>query len=92
MIGKKPKVAVCISGEPRFEFDAFPYIYNTFLTHSKYDTDVYIHSLKPTLSLNLYQPKKYLIEPNIESLILNKTYLKLKNYHNINFVGNCDNR
>lgn len=91
MTGRKPKIALCISGEPRCEFDTFAYIYNAFLTHSKYDTDVYIHSLKPILSLNLYQPKTYLIEPNIENLILKKTLSKLKNYPNINFVGNCNN-
>ena len=63
MTGKKIKVALCLSGEPRSTMASFPYIYETFLrTNSIYQTDVYIHSLKGFRSLKSYQPKNSLIE------------------------------
>jgi hypothetical protein len=45
MSNKKPKIALCLSGEPRNDIATFPYIYNSFLTFSQYEVDVYIHSL-----------------------------------------------
>tara|TARA_R110000803_G_C11965897_1_gene319203 strand:+ start:32 stop:739 length:708 start_codon:yes stop_codon:yes gene_type:complete len=91
MSGKKIKVALCISGEPRWDFETFASIYKTFLTSSKYNTDVFIHSLKQPTTLDLYQPKNYLIEPNIENFLIEDTLSKIKNPSEINFRGYCDN-
>jgi hypothetical protein len=63
MTGKKIKIALCLSGEPRSSMASFPYIYETFLRNNPiYQTDVYIHSLKGFRSLKSYQPKNFLIE------------------------------
>ena len=41
----KPKIALCLSGEPRSSMFCFPYIYESFLDLGfEYEVDVYIHS------------------------------------------------
>tara|TARA_R110000782_G_scaffold129996_1_gene221649 strand:- start:309 stop:1043 length:735 start_codon:yes stop_codon:yes gene_type:complete len=90
MTGKKIKIALCLSGEPRSSMASFPYIYETFLTdNNRYETEVYIHSLKGFRALNMYEPKNSLIENlNITQLqiSLNKSLLneskKFNNSHN----------
>ena len=65
MNGKKIKIALCLSGEPRSSMASFPYIYETFLrNNSIYQTDIYIHSLKGFRALDSYQPKKHHVEVN----------------------------
>ena len=44
MIGKKTKIALCLSGEPRSSMFCFPYIYESFIDlGDKYEIDIYIH-------------------------------------------------
>ena len=72
MTGKKPKIALCLSGEPRSSMFCFPYIYETFLKETAYyDIDVYIHSWKGFRALDLYNPKKYRIEFINEPIFVN---------------------
>jgi hypothetical protein len=63
MIGKKIKVALCLSGEPRSSMVSFPYIYETFLRPNPiYETDVYIYSRSGFRALELYNPTNYIID------------------------------
>jgi hypothetical protein len=65
MTGKKIKVALCLSGEPRSSMFCFPYIYESFINLGpQYEVDVYIHSWKNFRALPLYNPKNLKIEPN----------------------------
>jgi hypothetical protein len=65
MTGKKIKIALCLSGEPRSSMFCFPYIYESFINLGpKYEVNTYIHSWKNFRSLPLYSPKLYKIEPN----------------------------
>ena len=83
MTSKKIKAALCISGEPRNDIDVFPYIHKHFLSNPQLDTDVYIHSWKYFKSLDLYKPKKCLVESNQEYEIINKVYDKIPNLDKI---------
>lgn len=69
----KPRIALCLSGEPRSSMACFPYIYETFLKDNKfYNIDVYIHTWKGFRALDLYNPKEYVIEPiEVESYVTN---------------------
>ena len=41
MTGKKIKIALCLSGEPRWATIGFPYIYETFLLpNNNFEVDV----------------------------------------------------
>lgn len=93
MTGKKIKVALCISGDPRNDIYAFPYIYKYFLSDPLLETDVYIHTWKNFESLDLYKPKQCLIENNLESKIVNNFLNKFKNLEKINLLEkyNFDN-
>ena len=64
MTGNKIKIALCFSGEPRNDIYTFPFIYNNFLNNDKFKVDTYMHSWKDIKSLDLYKPKKCLIEYN----------------------------
>jgi hypothetical protein len=69
MTGKKLKIALCLSGEPRSSMFCFPYIYESFIQpNDLYETDVYIHSFKNFRAADLYQPKKIHINTISESL------------------------
>jgi hypothetical protein len=60
---RKVKIALCLSGQPRNTMAAFPYIYESFLLpHTEYQVDTYIHSWNGFRALDLYSPKRYLIE------------------------------
>ena len=62
----KPKIALCLSGEPRSSMFCFPYIYESFLDLGfEYEVDVYIHSWKNFRALPLYKCKNFKIEPHI---------------------------
>lgn len=74
----RPKIALCLSGDPRCDIEAFPYISKKFLNNPNFDTDVYIHSWKSFESLDLYKPKQCLIESNQEGLIINQTLNQIK--------------
>ena len=77
MTGKKIKVALCLSGEPRSSMASFPYIYETFLRSNEiYQTDTYIYSLKGFRALDSYQPKNY----HIKNLNISQQHLNLKSY------------
>jgi len=65
----KPKIALCLSGEPRSSMASFPYMYESFLKDNHlYDIDVYAHSWKGFRALDLYNPKKYIIEKTNQEL------------------------
>mgnify|MGYP003642649379 CR=1 FL=1 len=64
----KIKVALCLSGEPRSSMFCFPYIYETFINLGpEYEVDVYIHTRKGFRALEMYNPKKYLIDTTDEN-------------------------
>jgi hypothetical protein len=67
MTGKKTKVALCLSGEPRNSMFCFPYIYESFINLGpQYEVDVYIHSWRGFRALNLYNPKNFQIDNCID--------------------------
>jgi len=64
----KIKVALCLSGEPRSSMFCFPYIYETFINLGpEYEVDVYIYTRKGFRALELYNPKKFLIDKTDEN-------------------------
>jgi hypothetical protein len=68
MTGKKIKIALCLSGEPRSSMACFPYIYETFLKpNPTYETDVFVHSFKGFRALDLYSPKQIQINTQEEN-------------------------
>ena len=72
MTGKKIRVALCLSGEPRSSMASFPYIYEAFLKdNDTYDIDVYSHSWKGFRALDLYKPKNSQIESINEPIFIN---------------------
>jgi hypothetical protein len=76
MTGKKMRIALCLSGEPRSSMFSFPYIYEAFLKDNQlYDIDVYCHSWKGFRALDLYKPKNYKIE-NINEHLFVESALK----------------
>ena len=98
MSGKKIKIALCLSGEPRSTMFCFPYIYESFINLGpEYEVDVYIHSWKNFRALSLYNPKSVKIEPNksieIKSKIshpYNNSYFQ--NYTLMHYsIGECFN-
>ena len=75
MTGKKIRIALCISGEPRNSMFSFPYIHETFLKSNPiYETDVFIHSFKGFRALELYNPKEYYIDGIDENVIFNNFF------------------
>lgn len=63
MSGKKIKVALCLSGEPRSSMASFSYIYETYLIpNGIYETDVYIYAGTGFRALKLYNPTDYVID------------------------------
>ena len=70
MNNTKPKIALCISGEPRNTMQCFPYIYESILRpYLGYQVDVYIHTFKPYRTIKSYSPLKYKIESEDEYVI-----------------------
>jgi hypothetical protein len=77
MSGKKCKIALCLSGEPRSSMFCFPYYYETFLNNNPmYETDVYIHTWKNFRALPLYNPKKFTIDIIDQNQYLNNFFNK----------------
>jgi len=77
MSGKKLKIALCLSGEPRSSMFCFPYYYETFLNNNlMYETDVYIHAWKNFRALPLYNPKKVQIDVIDQNKYLNDFFQK----------------
>ena len=63
MNGKKIKIALCLSGEPRSSMFCFPYIYESFINlGQQYQVDTYIHTRKTFRAFYLYKPKKYILD------------------------------
>lgn len=82
MNGKKTKIALCLSGEPRSSMFCFPYIYESFINLGpEYEVDIYIHTRKGFRALELYNPKKFLIDKVDE----NKLWDNYFNHLNTNF-------
>ena len=72
MIGKNntPKIALCISGEPRNSMVSFPYIYESILNPLQgFNVDVFIHSFKVYRAMNLYSPTSYEIEYRDDGIV-----------------------
>jgi len=83
MIGKKIKIALCLSGEPRNSMFCFPYISESFLVnYPQFEIDTYIHTFKNYRAINLYNPVKLEIEYKDE----NKIYKSYTSKYGINFV------
>jgi len=84
-MGKKTKIALCLSGEPRSSMFCFPYIYESLINlNPEYEVDVYIHSWKNFRALPLYHPKKYLIDWINEEEFYRHFILKLTHNQDIN--------
>ena len=63
MTGKKIRIALCLSGEPRSSMFCFPYIYESFINLGpQYEVDTYSHSWKNYRALPLYNPKKVYVQ------------------------------
>jgi hypothetical protein len=85
MSGKKIKIALCLSGEPRSTMFCFPYIYESFINLGpEYEVDVYIHSWKNFRALPLYNSKNIKIEPHIPQQIKNILPSKFNSKHYFN--------
>ena len=66
----KIKIALCLSGEPRYSMVCFPYIYESFIDIEKeFDVDIFTHFRTNFRSLFLYKPKGYLYEPNSKNTL-----------------------
>ena len=98
MTGKKIKIALCLSGEPRSSMFCFPYIYESFINLGhEYDVDVYIHSWKNFRALPLYNPKSIKIEPSKPTEIKSKISYPYNNSYFLNHtlmhysIGECFN-
>lgn len=90
MTGKTPKIALCLSGEPRNSMAAFPYIYESILNpHLGFDVDVFIYSFKPYRAMNLYSPISCEVEYKDDYIIYNnyanKHGLNILDYHHTPF-------
>ena len=90
MTGKKPKIALCLSGEPRNTMVSFPYLYESFLNPSLgFDIDVFIYTTKPYRTIDLYSPVNYKVETQDDYSIYN-TYtsnrgIDMLKYHSTPF-------
>jgi hypothetical protein len=82
MSGKKIKVALCLSGEPRNSMFCFPYIYESFINLGpEYEVDVYIHTRKTFRAFTLYNCTRYMLDHTTP-------YDILKSFHNISLPEN----
>jgi len=60
---KPIKIALCLSGEPRYSMFCFPYIYESFINlGNKYEVDVFCYFRKPFRAFYSYKPKSYLYD------------------------------
>mgnify|MGYP003630636531 CR=1 FL=1 len=74
MTGKKIKIALCLSGEPRNSMFCFPYIYESFINLGlEYEIDVYIHTRKTFRAYPLYNCERYMLDHTTPSELLQKT-------------------
>ena len=81
MTGRKIKIALCLSGEPRSSMASFPYVYEAFLKDNEiYDVEVYCHSWKGFRALDLYKPKNLKIEPINEPLFIDNILDNIQKY------------
>ncbi len=61
---KPIKIALCLSGEPRYSMFCFPYIYESFINlGNKYKVDTFCHFRKPFRAHKIYSPTKHIYEP-----------------------------
>ena len=73
MTGKNVKIALCLSGEARHSMFCFPYIYESLINLPyNYQVDVFIHSWDNFRALDLYNPKKVIIDEDGEYTIPRK--------------------
>ena len=84
------KIALCISGKFRNSVFCYPSIYNNFILN--YNTDVFIHSWDYVQeSFDLYQPKKVIVENEMEILKSELSKIQLSNTVTINPYSNINN-
>lgn len=84
------KIALCISGKFRNSVFCFPTIYRNFILN--YDTDVFIHTWDDVDdALNLYQPKKILVENEKDVLESELAKITLSNDVKVNPYSNINN-
>jgi len=64
-MNKQPiKIALCLSGEPRYSMFCLPYIYESFINlGSDYSVDVFCHFREPFRALSQYFPKSTKYDP-----------------------------
>jgi hypothetical protein len=86
MVRDKVKVALCISGQPRSSMFCFPYIYDAFMNNN-HQVDVFIHTWDNTRVIDLYNPKKVIIEDSKKVL---DTLLPNITLHNLKIEGNIE--
>ena len=68
----KIKVALCLSGEPRYSMVCFPYIYESFINLKlDFDVDVFTHSRINFRALNNYNPISHYYDTQSKSKIIN---------------------
>ena len=90
MNGKKIKIALCLSGEPRNSMFSFPYIYESLIglndnlkkEYQIYEVDVYIHSWKNFRALPLYNPKVFSIDWIEGESFFKEKYVSLRSLTN----------
>lgn len=83
------KIALLITGEPTSSFFCFPYIYNSFL-NTEYKVDTFIHSTKTSDHIELYNPVKYLIEPDNHQEIIDGVMSNLVFPEEFSIEGHID--
>ena len=82
MIGNKPKIALCLSGEPRNSMFCFPYIYESLINLGPdYEVDIYIHTRRNFRAFFLYKWKKYILDHTTSHDLL-------KDFHKISLPEN----
>lgn len=87
---KPIKIALCLSGEPRYSMFCFPYIYESLINlGNNYKVDVFCYFRKPFRAFYSYKPRSYFYEPFfekevwkfIDSLKLPEVLQKNKNFY-----------
>lgn len=89
-MGKKIKIALCLSGKPTSSMFCFPYIYDAFINND-YEVDVFIHTWKEARVIDLYRPKKVKIEQYNPEDIANFYFGCLTLPPDLNIQGNIKN-
>jgi len=96
MSGKKIKIALCLSGEPRSSMACYPYIYENLINlHPKvFEVDTYSYSFKGYRALPLYNCKKYVIDNRNDERIFNEWLNPIEEKFNpkcMGFIFNTSN-